>query len=59
MSYVNALKRITVGAGVGVAAIIALPFFGPVGMASALGKSVASCFGAMLGAVDAYRADEL
>jgi len=52
MSLLGFLKKVVIGAPLGVLAITALPVFGAVGMITATGIAVGSVLGAACGVVD-------
>jgi hypothetical protein len=52
MSFINGLLKVAAGAGAGVAAITALPFFGAVGAITATGVALGSLVGAAAGVAD-------
>ena len=55
MSLLNTLENIVKGAAVGVAAVTALPLFGPVGTITAMGVAAASTIGMVVSLVDEIR----
>jgi hypothetical protein len=52
MGFVSLLSKIVVGAGAGVAVVVALPIFGVVGTITAAGTLVGTVVGAVAGVVD-------
>lgn len=54
MTFVGILKRVAVGAPVGIVALTALPIFGVVGTISAAGIAVGSLLGAAAGVADEF-----
>lgn len=52
MSFLDALKKIPVGAAIGVATVTALPIFGAVGTITAAGLVVGSSLGAAAALAD-------
>ncbi|MDD2810330.1 hypothetical protein [Rhodoferax sp.] len=52
MSFLGALKKIVIGAPLGVLAVTALPIFGAVGAITATGVAVGAMVGAAAGVVD-------
>ena len=57
MSLLNTLGNIVKGAAAGVAAITALPVFGPVGTITTVGLAAGSTIGMVISLVDEYRND--
>ncbi len=57
MNWLDTLRNVTVGAGVGVALVTALPVFGAIGTVTAAGTVVGSVVGAAAGAADSLRDD--
>ena len=55
MSLLNTLENIVKGAAVGVAAVTALPLFGPVGTITAMGVAAGSTIGMVVSLVDEIR----
>lgn len=58
MNILNLLKKVVIGAPLGVAAVTVLPIFGAVGVITATGVAVGSVLGAVGGAVDAATSKE-
>lgn len=52
MTFLGVLKRIVIGAPLGVLAVTALPVFGAVGSITAVGVAVGSAVGAVAGIAD-------
>jgi hypothetical protein len=52
MTFLGALKKIVIGAPLGVLAVTALPVFGAVGTITAIGIAVGSTIGAVAGIAD-------
>ena len=57
MSCLNTLRKATLGAGVGVTFITALPVFGAAGAITAAGIAVGSVVGAAGGVLDSFCGD--
>jgi hypothetical protein len=55
MSLIEVLKKVVVGAPLGVAAVAALPIFGAVGTVTALDAAVGATVGALAGVMDAVK----
>lgn len=58
MKLLNFLSDIAKGATVGVATVVALPVFGPIGTATALGVAIGSTLGASASLVDKFLGNE-
>jgi len=52
MGFISGLGKVVAGAGAGIAAVLALPVFGAVGVITATGVVVGSVVGAVAGVAD-------